>query len=1264
MKKIFFILLTLSQFLAVAQKPHLIKPINNSENISSSSPGNVVYLNGIGYFGAYTFNGYELWKTDGSEAGTVLFKDILSGSGSSNPNYLTVFNGSLYFSADDGVHGRELWKSDGTAAGTSMLNDILPGISGSNPEKLFIHNGILFFTADDGENGIELWKTDGTTAGTILVKDINPGSASSFCTIGTSVGSNYYFTADDGLSGAELWKTDGTAAGTALVKDIEPGGSSAPASITNLNGTLFFSAYTNTTGRELWKSDGTSAGTVLVKDINYYVFNQNISSDPQELVVYNSKLYFLAREDYYSSPDFGWVEGSGNGIWKTDGTAAGTVLVQEGRNGGFDYNLSNLINLNGIFLFGSKKTFDPGTLGPQGYELWKLEGASDVPTLLKDIDPGPGNGLQAYFLYKRINNILYFTAGDATTGLELWKTDGTSAGTVLVKDISVGTTSSNINVLSDANGVLYLSADNGVIGQELWKSDGTEPGTAVLKDIARGTADSYPSNFCASGENLFFSANDPINGSELWKSDGTEAGTKIVKDIYPGTESAGTQNLKEMNGTVFFSSNDGTNGSELWKSDGTEAGTVMVKDIYPGSSGTNLYFGAVLNNVLYFAANNGTNGNELWKTDGTTAGTMMVKDIAPGSEWSSPSEFTNVNGTLFFKASSSGNNVELWKSDGTAAGTVLVKDIYPGIGGSYPERLTNVNGTLFFIAYSDAEGYELWKSDGTAAGTALVKDINPGLGSGYPTGLINFNGTLYFRANTDEEGYELWKSDGTASGTVLVKDIYPGPDFSLPEALTAFNGSLYFAAINNTEGYELWKSDGTAAGTVLVKDINPGTSDSSPGNFVVANGKLYFSAFITDSEGNSQMTLWESDGTAEGTVMLKEFPSGYIQSMIGVNNRLYFNTAVANDNYGYGNNLWTIDPCTINNTAVTTVANPGGKRSLAYNSQNQTLLATLRCYCDIYNRLVATIDATGTQPVSGEITSKVWIETSQPVNYVKRHYELTPAINPETSTGRVTLYFTQTDFDDFNAVNAIKLPANSIDAGGKQNLRVEKYAGVSSNNSGLPETYAGSPEVINPADVDIVWNNTLNRWEVSFDVTGFSGFFITAQGVPVPIRWLQFSGKTNERMLAELTWMVQENGAEKYEVEKSVDGRIFNAVGNVQSIGNGEHEYFYTDNTPVQGNIYYRIRQTDYSGAVSYSKTVKLTNLISNRLIVYPNPFRKSFTIVVDQPQRADLLNMQGQRIRTILLNKGNNMVDGEELQKGIYLLKTATGETKKLVKD
>src|SRR5438445_7091172 len=212
----------------------------------------------------------RLTPSDGTGAGTALVLDINPGSTGSDLRSLTDVNGTLFFSANDSAHGPELWKSNG--AGTVLVKDINPGAGGSYFQNLTNVNGTLFFAADDGTHGRELWKSDGTTAGTVLVKDIYPGTNDygfpfgSFPSRLTNVNGTLFFVADDGNHGSEVCKSDGSPTGSPLVKDIYKGHfSSSSQDLTNVNGTLFFSANDGTHGGdELWKSDGSATGTVLV----------------------------------------------------------------------------------------------------------------------------------------------------------------------------------------------------------------------------------------------------------------------------------------------------------------------------------------------------------------------------------------------------------------------------------------------------------------------------------------------------------------------------------------------------------------------------------------------------------------------------------------------------------------------------------------------------------------------------------------------------------------------------------------------------------------------------------------------------------------------------------------------------------------------------------------------------------------------------------------------------------------------------------------
>ena len=128
------------------------------------------------FFGAFDEQGRELWKTDGTEAGTVRVKDIRDGTGSSFPSRLKAFHGQLFFAAEPTGGDQEPWISDGTEEGTVLIKDIIPGTKGSLPDHYTPINNELFFPANDGVHGTELWKNDGTEEGTMLVTEIFPGS--------------------------------------------------------------------------------------------------------------------------------------------------------------------------------------------------------------------------------------------------------------------------------------------------------------------------------------------------------------------------------------------------------------------------------------------------------------------------------------------------------------------------------------------------------------------------------------------------------------------------------------------------------------------------------------------------------------------------------------------------------------------------------------------------------------------------------------------------------------------------------------------------------------------------------------------------------------------------------------------------------------------------------------------------------------------------------------------------------------------------------
>ncbi|MFM7413920.1 MAG: hypothetical protein ACKO6E_12040, partial [Planctomycetota bacterium] len=217
----------------------------------------------------------------------------------------------------------------------------------------------------------------------------------------------------------------------------------------------------------------------------------------------------------------------------------------------------------------------------------------------------------------------------------------------------------------------------------------------------------------------------------------------------------------------------------------------------------------------------------------------------------------------------------------------------PPAGGysSAPRDFTLAGNRLFFVAepqrlststplgggvpivFGSSLGRELCMTDGTPAGTRLVRDINP-LGSANISSLTAVGDRAFFVATDGDAGYQIWTSDGTEAGTFAILD-RRFQETSRPSSLTAVGSTLFFVAPDPLDSSaELWKSDGTRAGTTFVKDVWPESWRSAVGNLVDADGTLMFTAYDPTVDDGLVPTIWQSDGTAAGTVRVARFPAG------------------------------------------------------------------------------------------------------------------------------------------------------------------------------------------------------------------------------------------------------------------------------------------------------------------------------------------------------------------------------------------------------
>ncbi|WP_420572843.1 T9SS type A sorting domain-containing protein [Kordia sp.] len=517
MKKILLGLLLFIGLHANAQYNFEELEINPNSN-GNSSPHSFVEFNGEIYFNAFNDNsGRELWKTDGTQAGTVLVKDLYTGTSffqqnSGDPRRLTVLNGELFFTAKTSAEGRELWKTDGTEAGTVLVKDILTGVgngvvSGYQPFTIF-NNKIVFIADEPGTSNTYLYESDGTNTGTKPISTLAQMWFSSQIESDICVYNGFLIFEGRNSNGAnlgrELWKTDGTQAGTVLVKDINPGSSNSfPREMTVFNNIVYFHVEDNTHGDELWQTDGTLAGTLLVKDINPGVVG-GIGSYAK-FTEFNNKLYFLADDGIH-----------GREIWFTDGTELGTEML-----------------------------LDINSTGNQ----WS------IPI---------GDGTQQTFYV--FQNKLYFKATDSFNGgniadnLEPWESDGTASGTNMISDLNTSGNSMNeYNYFIGYNDKLFFTTNdfsNATLGN-LYVYDLTN--TPIKISPPNTTATDVGTDFLRPivfNESLYISASFEINnvdkGSELWKISDSTLSTDIIEEekisIYPNP----TSSILKIN----FSNND------------------------------------------------------------------------------------------------------------------------------------------------------------------------------------------------------------------------------------------------------------------------------------------------------------------------------------------------------------------------------------------------------------------------------------------------------------------------------------------------------------------------------------------------------------------------------------------------------------------------------------------------------------------------------------------------------------------------------------
>ena len=789
--------------------------IGDSQPLPGVRLGDRIYFKGCEYPDGSSGNiQCDVWSTDGTRAGTGKVPVLTPDPEIEIVSDLTAGATRVYFTAHHRYSSDppELWAAD--AAGARKLFEL--------PERYSIlaaWGDRLFYTVREDEDLI-LWATDGTAAGTRAV--------GSFATLRAWLNtgpSGLYFVADDVVHGEEIWRTNGTPEGTVRVTEFgyfEPfflfsfdDGQEGWAH--EIDGRLLFGADDQLTGKRLWLSTGTpestrAAGPAVLgsriyragnrlfafrfdeagQDCEVWSFDSQgtgtrlVDRLPKEscgpgtywdnirMRAFGNRLYFAAQEGPAT-----W------GIWRTDGTAAGTARL---------FSVPSYVS--DLAATPGESRVYAGT--ERGLWVWDAQGARQLTGVgLRSVSSFPRD-LAAH------QGKLFFTAVDGNPSpgdpeRTIWTSQGSEADTAPFVG-PAGACPYPGRLVSASSGLVFLC--DGYVEDDEIRSALPGGGGSVL------LADGVPRSLIPlehQGRVWF------LKNGEVWTTDGTPGGTTRLTDsggspvtayhasVHPPVPWA----LSDGRFVYFVGGRPGDQTAQLWRSDGTPAGTIPLRTLFP-SLGFEVARAGSTTLVRV--------SDKLYRTDGSALGTTLLTRPDGSDLLEFPHDLAAHGGFFYAYASTGPRGMTFWRTDGTPAGTAA---LLPGgwewswNGSEYGDDLpipvpVSLGGKLFFVAGDPEHGTELWTTDGTPAGTALLADIAPGPLGSSPARFTVAGGALWFTAFDPVHGRELWRTDGTPAGTRMVQDIFPEGRSSSPGVLTAAGDRLYFSADDGITGRELW----------------------------------------------------------------------------------------------------------------------------------------------------------------------------------------------------------------------------------------------------------------------------------------------------------------------------------------------------------------------------------------------------------------------------------------------------------------------------
>ncbi len=616
--------------------------------------------------------------------------------------------------------GTQLWQTDNTAAGTKVFSYLTKSpTADSKPYPLGVTGNYGIFAAFTPETGQELWRTDGRAAGTVLVKELAAGAAS-----GLAQQQDINAISSLDLNGKvlfwsqvepqlQLMSTDGRAEGTQVLKSfpftLESGVNVALPDLHAFKNLAFFWVDDGKHGFELWQTDGTPAGTKLVQDASVDERFVDVYGDSP--IQSENSLFFVSPDKRSAKPE----ETFAQSIWRTDGKTTEHLLQIPAKH------YLTLVAANQQQLVWVQTSQQDPAPEP---EIWQLDLSTNQVQRINYIQPNQASGTRslnsAKALFFKGQLYLWFSTLDEQHIEELWRTDFTQTGTERLVSLP------NPNGEYQAAPMLFSFADR-----------------------------------------LYFFLSDGIRPSELWTTDGTVAGTKNLLKVKDGQYAGGAGDswparpvpyVLHKDKLIFptFSPKD-RNLSQIWSLSPTQPEQPQLL----GEFSDPLLLPPASNEpdaLIYFIS-----GQERWQTDGTLAGTKSLGIEALRKYWE-PTPWPVGGLTRILPLPSSTPSwllaeqdrvagQEYWLLNSTPATSKVLKDINSAPASSDVKQVHQLGADWYFVLNS-----RLWMTQQDPATAHEVEDIPKTESFSFNAqSALKFQETLYFLTENAEKTNSLWQ---------------------------------------------------------------------------------------------------------------------------------------------------------------------------------------------------------------------------------------------------------------------------------------------------------------------------------------------------------------------------------------------------------------------------------------------------------------------------------------------------------------------------